>query len=231
MGILSLTNLNQRVKTSDRLFYNQFHYCIKVFLPHCGALNNKLEHDSIDYILDMREHLWNKSRNINFGGSWRSAKVHKVTDQIRSSVHSACDYFVSCGDNIKLNIVQDFIYVYTNQYTMREDLVNLGFTIDQITNIKLNRPIGTVRSNSEDSIIRCYFKQFEITPVEKDLIFKFIDDNIDFVYPSRGVEYFGERKDHYLRNYFFIDFDDEKLINILELMTPNLIRKVMPIVK
>jgi len=231
MGTLSLTNLNQKIKTSDKLFYNQFHYCFKIHFPHCGALNGIFDHGRIDEILDLRENLWHRSRNINFGGSWRTAKVHKVTDEIRRVLHRACSYFQQFGSSIRLNILQDWIYLYTNQYTMREDLLDIGFTIDSITTVKLNRPFDTVKSNHKTGEVRCYFKQTELTETEKELIFKFLNDNVDEVRPSLGVQYFGARQDLHLRTYFFIDFNDEKLISVLELMTPNLIRKIQPIFK
>lgn len=231
MAILSLTNLNQKIKTSDKLFYNQYHYCFKLFFPHCGALSGLLDHDRVDEILDLRESLWTKSRNINFGGSWRSAKVHKVTEQIRNVLHRACSYFASFGTEIKLTVLQDWIYLYSNQYSMRDELLDIGFSIDSITTVKLNRPSNTVKSNHKEGVLRLYFKQVEITDQEKELIFKFLNNNANELSPSLGVQYFGTRNDHHLRNYYFIDINNETLLSVVELMIPNLIRKIMPIVK
>jgi hypothetical protein len=200
-------------------------------MSHCAALSGHLDHDRIDDILDLRETLWHRSRNINFGGSWRTAKYNKITAQTREQLHNACDYFIAQGTGVKLNVLQDQIYIYTNQYSMRDDLVNLGFVIDQITTVKLNRPIDTVKSNDKDSILRCYFKQVELTEQEYDNLVKFLENNKGECRPSRAVEFFIERGDNLLRNYFFIDFKNESLISALELMTPNLIRKILPRVK
>lgn len=199
-------------------------------MPHCAALSGELNHDRLDEILDLRDHLWERSRNINFGGSWRTAKFHKITSKIRQDLHKACDYFLS-KPSIKFSILQDTIYIYSNEYAVRDELVELGFSIDQITTVKLNRPINTVRSTTGDVSLRCYFKQVELTDVEHENLNKFLTNNKEHVRPSRGLIESILRNDIFLRNYFFIDFKDEKLISVLELMTPNLIRKIMPIVK
>lgn len=200
-------------------------------MPHCAVLGGIMSHDRVDSLLDLREHLWHRSRNINFGGSWRTASTHKVTGQIRENLHRSCDYFLEHADEIKISILQDTMYVYTNQYAMRNDLIDLGFSIEQITTVKLNRPIDTVKSFIKDSILRCYFKQAELTETEHEMLIKFLDNNREMIRPSKGLLYFLERPDRLLRNYYFIDFKDEKLISALELMTPNLIRKIMPVVK
>ena len=200
-------------------------------MPHCAALSGELDHERVDDILDLRETLWHRSRNINFGGSWRTAKYNKITPTIREQLHNACDYFLAHGTDVKLNVLQDQIYIYTNQYAMRDDLVKLGFAIDQVTTVKVNRPIDTVRSNDKNSILRCYFKQAELTEQEQENFTHFLENNKGQCRPSRAVEYFIERGDNLLRNYFFIDFKTESLISALELMIPNLVRKIVPIVK
>ena len=200
-------------------------------MPHCAALSGNLDHERVDNILDLRESLWLRSRNINFGGSWRTAKYNKITPLIREQLHSACDYFLAHGTDVKLNVLQDQIYIYTNQYAMRNDLVGLGFTINQITTVKINRPIHTVKSSDKDSILRCYFKQAELSEQEYENFTTFLTNNKGECRPSRAIEYFIDRGDMLLRNYFFIDFKNESLISALELMTPNLIRKIIPIVK
>ena len=199
-------------------------------MPHCIALSGQLTHARVDDILDLRESLWHRSRNVNFGGSWRTAR-NKITSVVREQLHNACDYFSSYGTDIKLNVQQDHAYVYTNQYGMRDDLVNLGFIIDQITTIKINRPADTVKSTDKDSILRCYFKQADLSEQEYANFTHFLENNKDQIRPSRAVTFFMNRGDTLLRNYFFIDFKNESLVSALELMTPNLVRKIVPIVK
>jgi len=226
---LSLTNLNQRTKTSDRLFYNQYKYCFKLYAPHASALTS-LDHEHVNSILDMRQTLWNKSRRINFGGSW-AAVDEQITDATRNKFHKAVNYFKQVVKETKLVVLQSFMYVYTNRYNVRDELLNLGFPINQITTVKVNRPLGSVKSLDEESKTRCYFKQVEITNKEHELLKSFIKTNIEGVKPSLGLEYFFGRSDRLLRNYFFLDFTEDSLITTLELMTPNLVRKVSPIVK
>lgn len=227
---MSLTNLSQRTKTSDRLFYNQYKYCFKLFIPHAPALSS-LDHEHVDEILNMREHLWEKSRSINFGGSWRVKEDYQITPALRHKLHRAVNFF-NRTDDCKLVIVQSFMYVYTNRYTMRDDFINLDFDINQITTIKVNRPLGTVKSSDQANKIRCYFKQLKVTDKEYDLLKKFIENNIEVVNPSIGLELFFDRSTlRLLRNYYFIDFPEASMITTLELTTPNLIRKILPIVK
>ena len=200
-------------------------------MPHCQALDPTLDHDRIDDILDLRESLWARSRSVNYGGSWRTAKFHKVTANTKKLLHNTCQYFKTVKDQLKFTVMQDWLYVYTNNYSIIQNLDNLGLDLDQITTIKLNRPSDTVRSKSLLGSIRTYFKQAELTESELHLITTFIDNNKEFIRPSLGLQYFLERGDFLFRNYFFIDHITEKTISAFELMTPNLIRKIVPIIK
>ena len=191
-----------------------------------------LDHDHSDSLLDLRETLWKKVRNINFGGSWALQSDEPITETLRSKLHNAVTYFSTITNEAKITILQSFVYVYTNRYAVRDELLALEFGIRQITTVKVNRPLGSVKSNDDTSKLRCYLKQLEITDKEHHLLKSFIDTNVDVVKPSLGLEHFFNRKnDRLIRNYFFLDFTEESLLTTLELMTPNLIRKVAPIVR
>ena len=191
-----------------------------------------LDHDHSDSLLDLRETLWKKVRNINFGGSWALQSDEPITEALRSKLHNAVTYFSTITNEAKITILQSFVYVYTNRYAVRDELLALEFGIRQITTVKVNRPLGSVKSNDEASKLRCYLKQLEITNNEHHLLKSFIDTNVDVVQPSLGLDHFFNRKnDRLIRNYFFLDFTEESLLTTLELMTPNLIRKVAPIVR
>jgi len=226
MESLSWTSLNLKTKTSDKPFYGKYNYCIKVFVPHSEALR-KLEHTYIDHVLQLKQKLYKDTRKKNYGGSWATTLIG-VTDQISRTLHNACDYFNKCTD-VKLMILPDGIYVYCNEYDMRKDLQDIGFKIDQITKIKVNRPAGTVRTNSTDYKIRCYLRSRNITDRDKQYLFKFLEDNENYVQASPGLKYYGERTEQRVRRYHYIDFKSYKLLDILEIMVPNLIRRVKPI--
>ena len=191
-----------------------------------------LDHDHSDSLLDLRETLWKKVRNINFGGSWALQSDEPITEALRSKLHNAVTYFSTITNEAKITILQSFVYVYTNRYAVRDELLALEFGIRQITTVKVNRPLGSVKSNDDTSKLRCYLKQLSITDKEHQLLKSFIDTNVDVVKPSIGLDHFFNRKnDRLIRNYFFLDFTEESLLTTLELMTPNLIRKVAPIVR
>lgn len=191
-----------------------------------------LDHDHSDSLLDLRETLWKKVRNINFGGSWALQSDEPITEALRSKLHNAVTYFSTITSEAKITILQSFVYVYTNRYAVRDELLALEFGIRQITTVKVNRPLGSVKSNDDTSKLRCYLKQLSITDKEHQLLKSFIDTNVDVVKPSIGLDHFFNRKnDRLIRNYFFLDFTEESLLTTLELMTPNLIRKVAPIVR
>ena len=225
---LSWTSINQKTKTSDRPFYGKYNYCIKVFVPHCEALRS-LDHQQIDHVLQLKEKLYQDVRKKNYGGSWvANTPIIGITDRIRQTIHDACDYFLKC-DDVKLNVLPDGIYVYCNEYDMRKDLRDVGFRVEKITKIKINRPKGTVRTHSTEYKIRCYLRAKNLSDRDKTYLFKFLEDNKNYVQASPGLKYYGIRNDQRVRRYHYIDFKSYKLLDILEIMVPNLIRRVKPI--
>jgi hypothetical protein len=73
-------------------------------------------------------------------------------------------------------------------------------------------------------------KSKSMTITEKRNLKKFINDNAWHLRLNVGLERFVTNNSSRLRDYFFIDFQDKRLLSLLELMIPGTIRKTMDII-
>jgi len=189
-----------------------------------------LDHDRIEYLLEMWDtHAW-YDRKINKGGSWRVKSKHTMTLEEKTRLHKLCDWLLS-HDTVKKQFVRNKIFIYSND---QEELEQLRCAINPdvylMSEVILDRPQHSVRSRYPGYSIRAYFKSRFITGKEKKNLLKFIKDNHHALRTNVGVERFLKNESLRTRDYFFVDFRDHRLLGILELMVPSTVRKTADII-
>jgi|TARA_R110000824_G_scaffold77497_4_gene195955 hypothetical protein len=218
-----MKKLKQRIKNSDKLFYGEYQYCLRCSLPHANSIGKDFDPKHITHIMDLRKNLYKRSNS-----SAKKYPNHATVKQLLK----ANEFFKSIGRSSKFVFTGHMAYVYTNNYHLRDDLDNLGIGLDQCTTINVNRPKNTVYSQYPGFNKRCLLKEINITNEEKSNFLKFLEGNEQNIRTSRGLARFLKHRSnyHWLRGYFFVDFNDEKLISIMELMIPGIIKKTIRII-
>ncbi len=222
-----LTHLNPKIKRSDKLFYGQYSFCINLLLPYASTINLEFDLDRMEIVIELRRNLYKASS--------KSLREKRVPDEnMYEELRRACRYFQTVRDKIKCTVAPNKLYIYTNNLTVLLELHKLNFNIEKITEISVNRPNGTICGKQPGFTIRAYFKDKHLSIEERTHLFNFIDDNSASINVSRALREFKTTRSinlSLIRNYYFIDFIDDKLPNILGLMVPGVIRKTMTIVK
>jgi hypothetical protein len=174
-------------------------------------------------------------KKVNFGGSWRN-KEYFMPQDIETKLLKANDWFVDNIQDIKLQFLKDKVFVYSNDMIHFDQLVNLDvYDSLSITEVKLDRPRGTVKARYPGFQIRAYFRPTHITQQQRDNLTNFVQSNEPQLRTNIGLERFltldpGRMSYLTLRDYFFVDLVDERLLSVLELMCPGLVRKTMDII-
>jgi len=219
-----MKKLRQRIKNSDKLFFNEYRYCFRCHLPHATSIGKDFDPKHIRRIMDLRLNLYKRENNSNKEFP-NEATVEKLL--------TANEYFRSIGKTCKFVYTGHNAYVYTNNYALLDELNDLKIGPDQCTTVNVNRPKDTVYSKYPGFSRRCILKEISITNNEKSNFLKFLEGNQQNIRTSRGLDRFLNHRNnyHWLRGYFFVDFSDKKLISIMELMIPGIIKKTIKIIK
>jgi len=230
MVSLSLTNSNPRIKFSDRLYFDKYRYCLRMNMPWVECVRF-LDHDRIDYLLEIWDtHAW-YDRKINKGGTWKIRHRRTLVSEDKQKLHRLCDWLTERQGTIKQQFVKGKVFVYSNN---EEELERLKQDIDPeiflMSEVIIDRPQNTVKSRYPGFEVRAYLKAKSMSITEKRTFMKFIDQNMWHIRLNVGLERFVTNNSTRLRDYFFIDFHDKKLLSILELMVPGTIRKTMDII-
>ena len=230
MASLSSTNSNPRIKFSDRLYFDKYRYCLRLNLPWVECVRY-LDHDRIEYLLEMWDtHQW-YDRKINKGGTWKARHRRTLVLEDKQKLHRLCDWLVERQGMIKQQFVRDKVFIYSNDEGELEELrYMINPEIFLLSEVIIDRPENTVKSRYPGYSVRAYLKSKSMTITEKRNLMKFINDNAWHLRLNVGLERFVSNNSSRLRDYFFIDFQDKRLLSLLELMIPGTIRKTMDII-
>ena len=225
-----MTNRRLNIKTvsKDRLFFDQYEYCFNFKLEEMSALR-ELDHAYIDRELDYRSN-W-RSRNPNFGGSWRGHRG-EITAENRTNCHTLCDYLLAKQD-YKLVIYNDWGYVYSSDLTMLRDMEQLEYlTPASLKQVRLDIPRDSILIKSSEHEWRSYFFAGRMTAEQKESLRNFLDNQSD-IRIGPGLKRFlsGRQAHHYINDNAFIDHNGQGIIMMLGLILPRAIRKTLKLIR
>jgi len=227
-----LINLSQKISTQsrDRLFYDQYVYCLQIFLQDLRALR-KRTHKGIEQFCNN----WSLLRDVNYGGSWHwpIRRSRPVTETSRDNCHTALDALNAVTIPHKLIINDDWGYIYTNNLDPFNDLISSpGVRVEGVKSAVVDRPRDTLVIKSSVHNQRTYFRNQTVTIEAKTAIGKFLDGRSE-VRLSPGLQGwlwdFPEHK--YLCDNYFIDHNDDGFLTMLQLVAPLKIKKTYKLLR
>lgn len=226
-----LISSNPRIKFSDRLYFDRYRYCLRLDMPWVESVRY-LDHDRIDYLIEMWDtHDWYE-RKINKGGTWKSKRRNTLTTESKHRLHRLCDWLLEFQGSVKQQFSKDKAFIYSNDQGELEMLVQdinpKGYLMSEVI---IDRPANTVKSRYDGFTVRAYLRSRSMSTQEKQTLVKFISNNKPHIRINVGLERFVTNNSVRLRDYFFIDLPDRRLLGVLELMVPGTIRKIMDIMR
>ena len=170
MGILFLINSNLKFKPviKDRLFYDQYHYCIGFHLDEVSCLR-ELNHQYIDVIIERRRQWrevslqrWTNTVQSNKNIVTRRSK--DITDENVAGLHSLTDVLLRSRVDFKLVTSVSSAWIYTNDAKLLEQVGELDFLICKTyTEAIVDRPKNTIKLKKPKHRYRSYLKCFKLT--------------------------------------------------------------------
>ena len=237
MDTLFLINSNLKFKpvVKDRLFYDQYTYCIGFHLDEVSCLR-ELNHQYIDVIIERRRQWreislqrWTNAVQSNKNIITRRAK--DITDENVANLHHLTDVLLRSRVDFKLVTSVSSAWIYTNDTKLLEQVSELDFLIcKNYTEAVVDRPKNTIKLKDPKHRYRSYLKCVKLTDEEKTRLCNFIANQQGHARIGPALlKWMGERW-HRTQDYFFIDHDDESWLVMLALVKPSMIRKTVELI-
>ena len=221
----------------DRLFYDNYRYCMSFYLAEVSALKT-LDHAYINVIIDRRK-LWREVAHQRIGGGVNvksrqtivSRRWKEITDDTVEDLHELADILIKTSIDHKFVTSVNHAYVYTNSITLFKRIVKLANIQDiSYSEAVINRPKDTIKLANPKYPYRSYLKSVKLSPKEKENIINFFSNQQDYMRISPALVKWLLAPFHRTQDYFFIDYESESWLLMLELVKPGLIRKTVNII-
>jgi len=237
MDILYLINSNLKFKSviKDRLFYDQYQYCIGFHLDEVSCLR-ELNHQYIDVIIERRRQWreislqrWTNAIQSNKNIITRRAK--DITDENVANLHNLTNVLLRSRVDFKLVTSVSSAWIYTNDTKLIKQVSELDFLICKIyTEAKVDRPKNTIKLKDPKHRYRSYLKSVKLTDEEKTHLCNFFVNQQGHARISPALEKWMADRWHRTQDYFFVDHDDESWLVMLSLIKPSMIRKTVELI-
>ena len=237
MDISSLTSPTLPFKTvaKDRLFYDQFEYCIGFQLAEISALR-ELDHARIDDIIERRKQ-WREmaqQRWINGKqkhGTIMSRRWRDITDLTQANLHTLADVLLTTAVPYKLVVSVDQGYVYTNELALINQLSAMPeLSHKTYTQARIIRPKNTIQLKNPQHEYRTYLRATKLSAQEKQVLIDFLQNQQSHVRMSPGLKNWVHDPFTRTQDYFFVDYNTQSWLSMLSLVRPGIIRKTLQIV-
>lgn len=225
------------IKHSDQLFYEQYEFGLKFFLPEFSCFRSvdvNLSHEDLkNYIV--QRHAWrcqNRTRWVNFGGNWNTKTLQpEDLERERNGLILAVDAIAPYLADLKIVTSRNWGYLYSNNLAGLQNIsqcsVIRGSTF---TRVIINRPRHTVLLEDSKYQSRTYLKERVLTVDQKERIANFLSKQAD-IRLSPSLQRWITRADRHTVRHFFFDHDGDGITLMLEMLNPGIIRKTMPVLK
>lgn len=210
----------------DRLFYDQYQYCMTGNLREAGCLR-KLDHTSINRTVAVRRSWVDRSPDYYFSN-------RAITDEMVQNLHAMCGILTNTQHQYKLIIESGLVRVYTNNYRLFNDITQAVPALYSInyTQAVIDRPRNSVKLKESAYTHRTYLRSVTLTEQQKRSICQFLR-NQDTIRLSPGLKnwtlYTNWRT--WTESYYFVDHNDTAWMTMLSLIYPGLIKNTIQIVK
>ena len=176
-----------KVEDRDDLYYGQYQFQARFFLPEAACLRT-LDHDKIDGVIAWRS-------------SWVQLKRQQLGTDVQNNLHTVCDQLNDLKNPYKKIIYQNWIYIYTNSFVDIATLSLGPMTFRGATEVNITHPKNTIGLKNPKHKFRTYIRSHKPTQAQTDSLHAFVDAAGGDVRASPSLKEFLTKDDiHGCRN-------------------------------
>lgn len=222
-------------KHTDRLFYDQYRYGLKLRMKDFSCLREIRKADvvlkQVEAVVRRRfEQRCNYSRFFNRRDlpTELSSRQYDL-DSLIKMLH----LLWPMRDQIKATFSGDWGYIYSDDKKLLQSISSQHYVHSYyIKEAVVTRPKDTVVLQTSLYQFRSFLKERQWTLDDKTRILAYLE-NQPGIKISRGLAYWlkYDTRWHWSRRYHYFDHNDAKIELMLQLIYPGIIRKTMPIIE
>lgn len=228
--------LKFKTVAKDRLFYNQWEFCMSFRLEEISAAK-KLDHDYIDDVIQHRRDWRELSRQRRLQARKAGLRMppyfnridQDITEVTVNNLHIFAQTLVDSAVRFKLVTSVHRGWLYTNDPQIFNSIKKLaGVTNTRYTQAQVVRASDTILLKNPKYPLRSYFRSIKLTAQDRDLLKQFLHNQQTNTGLSPSLTQWLIDPFYRLQDYYFVDHD-ELWLTMLALVRPGLIRKTVTI--
>lgn len=218
-------------------WYGEYFTCVRFYLHEAGCLRSG-DHGGVDLRVKMRRE-WGRRYRKNLG-SWAAAwEPILITDRQVAQLHHMLDFLDQRRDLHRRMLTNDWIYVYTNQPGMIQEICDIDYVKQagkpiKITQCELQGEPGSICLQQSQYRYRTYLRERQIDGKTARSLRQYLHAQTDIrLSPSLRDwgRYWGADQDFcFTYNQHFFDHSDPSTAQMLCLFVPDIVRKTQPII-
>ena len=225
-----MINLNQKIKpiSKDRLYYDQYSYCVQVYMQEICGLRYR-SHQQLQQYLERQRF----ARKVNYGGSWTwpIRNIKPISDAAVDNCHAALDAIKAISIDHKAVYNCDTAYFYTNNIDPFAKCINdTALQLIEIRQARIDRPRDTIVIKSSQHKLRTYFRNQRVSADQKQSLCNLFA-NQQSIKLSPGLFDWANRfpLHQYISDNYFVDHNDDGFLTLLALTSSVKIKKTLSI--
>jgi len=192
------------------------------------------EIDDVAASIDQRLRQRQEYRSKNWGGNWKPLiNWATETQACREDLVDLAVTVLRQGAGIRFVVTKNHGYLYSNDVASLRTIAKKHYMLS--TNLReavIDRPRNTVRLKKRKHLLRSYFNNTRLTEENKARLINFFNNHVNEVRPSPSLAAYmspGSRW-HWISDHLFFDHNDTKLLLMLGLVCPGLVKKTLDII-
>ena len=226
-----LTRYQALIEHRDRLYYDQYLYCLSFQQPELYCIRGLPGEQQLDAYINQRKHY----EHLGIGS--RRIDSTKFTPEVREKLHQTQDVLLKCTVPFKLVVSGRYGSLYTNDTALIDTVSGLDYL--QIGNVRtavLSLPRDTVVIRNPKFQYRTYFKERELTDDRKETLRNWIAAQQDEIRPSPATRSWlainkVSWRSKYMQRYYYVEHNSPQYETMLNLVVPGYVRKTVPVIR
>jgi len=217
---------------SDRLFYDQYHYSLKLRMKDFSCLRETWK--PMISLLDASKIVTCRFEQRVKLSFWTAALAEQSRDQQDlDNLADLLTFVWPFKDQIKPVFSGDWGYLYSNNKDLLQQISNKSYVhVYYIKEAVVDRPKNTILLKSSPYKFRSFFQERRCTHDDIRRISSYLQNQPD-IKIGRGLQYWlkYETRWPWTRRHHYFDHNNEQVQLMLQLICPGIVRTTMPIIE
>lgn len=229
-----MPNIPVKIQYRSSLWFGCYQHSLKIHITEAGALRLSSPAAISNYLSVRRE--WGRRHGglfLSNPGSWVGRYRTEITAEHEADLCALLDYLSNDPREYRKTIEGDWIYFYTQDLGLLDDLQALPF-LDQShmerSEVVLQGTPDCIALKNPQHQYRTYFRANRVSQEQNSMMCQFLISQSD-IRISPALKSHIEHNQRYWRDHYFIDHDSTGINTMLEMICPGVTRKTMCIEK